>query len=159
MIIPTWQQVLDGRQTELRVVVKPGEVELVKPLANDRVFFKHNQMFIAHPANETREITAVEMNGRRKWTVGATYTVQPGRGKRAVGRIRILEIRQERLQAISEDSVVAEGCALQQWAADIYRQYPRSAGYAQLWDSLHPRKNEQWTANPLVWCLRFELVK
>jgi hypothetical protein len=45
-----------------------------------------------------------------RWVIGKTYAVQPGRGKKQIVRIRILNIRQEHLQDITEADAIAEGC-------------------------------------------------
>jgi len=56
-------------------------------------------------------IFSVERNGRLLYDVGRTYAVQPGRGKHALGRIRLRAIRREPAQDISEDDARAEGFA------------------------------------------------
>jgi uncharacterized protein YhfF len=135
MIFRQWQQVLDGTKTQTRRQVKPGEEYNYRPL-----FSRHG-----------------------KWIVGRTYAVQPGSGRPAVGRIRITNIRQERLQDISEDDVLAEGVGLQAWARAFswprIDHWPRTAGYAQLWNSIYTKPGTRWQDNPLVWVLEFELVE
>jgi len=85
-------------------------------------------------------------NGRIRWQVGKTYALQPGRGKSAVGRIRITAIRTEFLQDIGEQDAIAEGMA--GWA-----------DYALVWDSINTRKGTRWADNPAVWVLTFEVVE
>lgn len=46
-----------------------------------------------------------------RYRVGKTYAIQPGRGKLAVGRIRILSARLHVLEDISDADVRAEGFA------------------------------------------------
>lgn len=46
---------------------------------------------------------------RSVYKVGQTYAVQPGRGKKAVARIRITDIWEEDVRRISEKDVLAEG--------------------------------------------------
>jgi len=46
---------------------------------------------------------------RGPYKVGGVYAVQPGRGKKAVGHIRIKRIWQEKLLYMTEDDVRAEG--------------------------------------------------
>jgi hypothetical protein len=160
--------ILDGRKTMTRRLVKTGDVELVRPeLPGDRVFFHSNTMYVKYPATETREITAVETNGRLKWRVGQTYAVQPGRTKSGVGRIRITDIRQERLQEISEEDAIAEGCKatyfsvsgnITPWNQPDKPILARDR-YARLWDSINTRKGIRWEDNQNVWVLTFELVK
>lgn len=85
----TFQAVLDGRKTQTRRIVKPTDI------------------YVKHVV--TGEIVAVLRNGRQTYTVGKTYSVQPGRGKKSIGRIRITGIRQEDVREISDADVVAEG--------------------------------------------------
>jgi len=80
----TWDWVLDGTKTQTRRLVKPGDVELVKPLPTDEVSFRGDKMYLYHRADETREITTIERNGRPLWRVGCDYAVQPGRGRHAL---------------------------------------------------------------------------
>ena len=56
-------------------------------------------------------IVSVERNRRLLYEVGRTYAVQPGRGKHALGRIRLRAIRREPAQDISEGDARAEGVA------------------------------------------------
>lgn len=70
-------------------------------------------------------------------------------------RIRILKIRQERLQCISHEDAVAEGMPTRD--ADGGLLSPRK-GFSQLWDSIHTKSGTTWASNPLVWVLDFELV-
>ena len=129
----TYQQVLDGTKTQTRRVVNPG----------DRGLY----LTVYRPD----EITHV-INSKRKtrWAVLADYAVQPGQGKKAVGRIRITKIRRERLQEISKEDLRAElGCD-GVLAAQIFF-------FNELWNSLY-HKPCRWEQNPEVWALEFELV-
>ena len=64
----------------------------------------------ASPHDNT--IVAVERNGRLLYEVGRTYAVQPGRGKRSLGRIRLRGIRrEERAGNIAQGDARAEGFA------------------------------------------------
>ena len=57
----------------------------------------------------TDDITCVARNGRFHWQVGNTYAVQPGRGKAAVGRIKIAEILERRPCDIRPGGLRLEG--------------------------------------------------
>jgi len=91
-----------------------------------------------------------------KYRVGHTYANQPGRGKKANGRIRMLGIRRERLWAISSDDITREGLPL----ADFLKQTPspflarvyQQEAFERLWDQIHPRKDR-------VWVLIYEFVE
>ncbi|MFA4974630.1 MAG: ASCH domain-containing protein [bacterium] len=106
--------------------------------------------------------------------VGRTYAVQPGRGKPAVGRIRITAIRQQRVQDITAEDALAEGLVCPDcnngWitvysATDMFGCSEVECGhaglideYAQLWDTIHTKPGTRWADNPLVWVLEFERV-
>jgi hypothetical protein len=105
-----------------------------------------------------------------RWKEGRTYAVQAGRGKRglSLGRIRILSIRQERLQDISVVDCYAEGVVeaveFPCDGVDGVDGYEGSGNinireyFGKMWDSIHP-KGKRWSDNPEVWVLEFELVE
>jgi hypothetical protein len=95
-------------------------------------------------------IIAVYQNHRLRWRVRKTYAIQPGRGKKAIGRFRLLSIRHERLQDITEDDTAAEGISR--------RPGPYIFDFARLWDSINTKPSTQWEDNPQVFVLTFELV-
>lgn len=81
------QKILTGEKTQTRRIVKPGE-RFVDYLPGGKVVFTEK---------------------RTKWAVGQTYAIQPGRGKAAIGRFKLLDIRRERVQDITEQDAIAEG--------------------------------------------------
>ena len=105
-----------------------------------------------------------EWTHRALYIIGKTYAVQPGRGKPAAARIRITDIRQERLQDISEDDAQAEGVYFVPRMAgythrDIFGYYlDAKSVYSELWDRINKRKGTRWQDNPLVWVISFEAV-
>lgn len=128
------QKVLDGEKTQTRRLVKEGDFSVEWPMVcvfgggkGNRLRFRENQ----------------------------TYAVQPGRGKKAVGRIGIIKIRKEKLQKISPADIIAESISttLRGYAAEthLYSQF------RELWDSIHP-KGKRWEDNPECWVLEFELI-
>lgn len=138
----TWQKVLDGTKTQTRRYLKPYTHYLLYTLEDDVT------------------ITAVLQNNREQWRVGNTYAVQPGRGQKAVGRIRITGIRQERLQAITDSDAVAEGVS-ERWATYTHSAYGSLpvAEYRDLWNAIHTKPGERWEDDPPVFVIEFELVK
>ena len=90
-------------------------------------------------------------------------------------RIRITEIRREKLMNISEDDasdegVICPGCGGTGWmlgpASNPWSgpsEHPCDCNlvkeYAKVWDRINKRKGTRWQDNPLVWALTFELVK
>ena len=63
--------------------------------------------------------------------------------------LEITGVRVERVQDITHDDAVAEGC---------YEVEGRSwgrLGFSQLWDSINAKRGYSWEANPWVWCVGF----
>ena len=106
-----------------------------------------------------------------------TLPVQPGRGKKSVGRIRITKIRRERLGDISEEDAIAEGIAHKQYIQNpyckwsgyyvpddhppglepqIYGHTYASVCYAVLWDTVYGRGAWERMMDDDVWVLEFE---
>lgn len=73
--VPSWKFILSGDKTRTWRPEKPGDV--------------------TEPDDGWGFLRAVRRNGRLLWAVGRTYAVQPGRGKKAVARIKITSIHEE----------------------------------------------------------------
>lgn len=143
-------QVLDGRKRQTRRPVKPG----------DEARYDHKGNIIAvyrrRPKKRGDEAW-YNHKGRLLWQVGKDYAVQPGRGKRSIGRTPpVEEIRRERLGQITRTDISAEGVRDQPKSA--YSLYDARSVFARLWDSLY-RKPYRWVDDPEVWALEFERVK
>jgi hypothetical protein len=80
----SYQLILEDKKTETRRLIGPDEKLLDNP-------------------------KRIEANGRTKWQVGHSYAVQPARGKRAVGRIRMIAISIQALGHINAEEALAEG--------------------------------------------------
>jgi hypothetical protein len=138
MIFKQWKDVLAGRKTQTRRVVKPGEV-----LRGDAVY---------------------GATGRLKWEVGREYAVQPKRGEAAVGRMRLTAIRREPVQAMTLEDALAEGIFESwpggpSWYDGADRAYRGAINaYRALWDAINDRPGLRWEDNPQVWVLTFERV-
>ena len=152
------QLILTGLKTQTRRLVQPSD----------------------HPFRdaESGAILWITRLTKRGWQMcygradsrGIDYAVCPGRGKRQVGRIRIIQIRLERLQDISEEDALAEGLRTVSTAdgtTTMYYLLNRTAALsicpfealAIAWDSLNRKRGERWEDNPLVWALTFEVAK
>jgi hypothetical protein len=139
MIFKQHELVLDGTKTQTRRVVKDSEFEQ----------YFHSGMFGVPKYNDDWIVRV--KNPRLKWEVGKYYAVVPKRGKPGIGRIRLTEIRRERLQDITEEDAKAEGC---EWDYFTARE-----DYRLLWESINKRKGTRWEDNPEVWVLTFEVVE
>ena len=75
--------------------------------------------------------------------------------------LEITGVRVERVQEISEKDVLAEGCGLRPWYlnASGYPEGPRTAGFAELWDSINAKRGYPWEDNPWVWVVEFEVLE
>jgi hypothetical protein len=75
--------------------------------------------------------------------------------------LEIEHVRVQRLQDISEDDAVAEGCSGYMRGLDgLWQgrcQTPREA-FAALWDGINGKPGRRWQDNPLVWAISFRVV-
>jgi hypothetical protein len=69
--------------------------------------------------------------------------------------VEIVQTRLERLRAISDDDLEAEGGLWREHAAS--NPEPRAA-FGRWWDSLHARAGTRWDDDPLVWVVTFRTV-
>lgn len=125
----TWQRVLDGTKTQTRRPCKPGEFYEPADAANG-----YPEGVFRWKRNDTDEWLERSVP---KYIVGKDYAVQPGRGQKAVGRIRITGIRRENVRKISDDDARAEGFA------------SRNA-FLYLWQLMHDEDD--------AWVIEFERV-
>ena len=121
------EAILQGKKTQTRRL----------PTTNGAVLYDNDNTIIA-----------VYQNGRLRWKVGRTYAIQPGRGKKAIGRLHLLGIRQEPLQAINWRDARNEGLA---------DANPTKA-FVSLWNDINPTPGTCWQDNPEVFVLTFELI-
>lgn len=110
----TWEQVLSGTQTAISLPVKPDDVMLQDP-------------------------KRVKRGPRTIWKVGNTYTVQPGKGKKVVGRILLQEIDEGVLGQLGIEDFLAEG-------------FTSRGKFVDAWKKLHGH----YDPNQPIWILRFE---
>lgn len=144
MIFKQVQQVLDGTKTQTRRPVKEGQEANRWDIETDVI----NE--VIRPSVRSFD------TWRSVWVVGHTYAVQPGRGKKAVGRIRITKIRRERLQDIKANikDTRAEMGYLVPTRAFIWGR--RTWFHLRdLWNGIY-KKPYRWEDNPEVWALDFE---
>lgn len=94
----TWEKVLSGEKTQTRRLVRPGQ-------RLQEVFYDWQQMYVY--ADETNKRCVY--GTYHDVLYPKTYAVQPGRGQKAVARIRILSIKREDVRVISDEDVEAEG--------------------------------------------------
>ena len=152
------EMILAGRKVQTRRLVKPGDQLLTRENGEVGV--------LATPCYQVGdEVRYCQLRAYWRWLTQHIYPVQPGRGKKAVGHTRLLTIRRELLQDISDEDLWAEGYSIS--VAHFEDEFGRHCDHISTactpfrlaWDSIHKRKGDQWTANPAVWVHTFELVK
>lgn len=171
----TWQLVMDGKKTQTRRLVRPLEFCSGNLGARKEVhaIWIQAKSPIHRPGVFVRApLVILERMNRLKWAVARgyfadkTYAIQPGRGKSSIGRIKLMAIRQERLQDISAYDAEREGIEVSHYYCDegtaldptpIHRCDPVGK-FIELWNSIHTRQGEHWRDNPEVWVLEFERV-
>lgn len=165
----TWEKVLSGEKTQTRRIVKECQYlytgarngsGLVLP---PRVSWEREEAVNGRSPYYDGEVRDFE--GLAIYQVGKTYAVQPGRGKAAVARIRITDIRREDVRNISLTDVIAEG-------------FPSHEAFWLTWCGMHDPEivrasthtlhQSQHFSGPLfartaarydAWVLSFELAK
>ena len=176
MIFNQWAQVLDGTKTQTRRPVKEGELSWEAPRSAIRGVGTPKMALSSYLLDRGYIYTSVLLANqllRWKWRVGRTYAVQPGRGKKAVGRTPpIKAIRGERLGAISAEDCRAEGIAERHFDitqsngvvfwVDRYvcpictrqHEWERDA-YACLWNDIYGKGAWERMKDDDVWVLDF----
>lgn len=157
------KKILAGQKTQTRRLVKKGDgwVFDAAPLGPYEADIDPHQIGMGHPVDAVFS----EYRAREKWRVGRDYAIQPGRGKKSVGRFRITGIRRERLQDISSQDAIAEGATLIFAGLDAENRIlldgplsPTVEEYRGVWNTINKCPGTRWEDNPEVWVLEFELV-
>jgi len=147
----TWQKVLNGSKTQTRRIIKPDQC-----LSSSSLYEPYSAVVQRLQGYNWKDV----------YRVGVDYAVQPGRGKPAVARIRITDIRREDVRDISFEDAKAEGFAsathfLLVWTqmhdSKIYNRYPTTGQISLALEQcvIQERPVERYTA----WALTFELVQ
>jgi hypothetical protein len=136
--------IMQGDKTQTRRVVRPHE-------------------YLVAWGPGPKHAPCVIHQNRLKWQVGRTYAVQTGRGKPAVCRIRLLNLRHEPLHVISLDDLRREGVRCDTLPAEppdglIDLTACREA-YRLTWERINRRAGWRWHDNPQVWVVTFELAQ
>jgi hypothetical protein len=168
--------ILDGRKTQTRRVVKhkPDDdcpyhengvaVRCPYGKVGDRLWVRETW----RTTKEANNKTPTELNpGHRIW-YDADKSLQPGFGKRRpsifmlrwASRIdlEIVGVRVERLQEITHEDAIAEGCPgwLRSIAGYAYSATPIEH-FRAVWETINGAGS--WAANPWVWVVEFKRIK
>lgn len=148
----TLDKVLSGEKSQTRRIRKPGDEFFPEDLG-DAAAVMHKG-FSAY---------------RLMWEVGKTYAVQPGRGKPAVARIQIVNIRREDVREISDADVKAEGF---ETASDFFMTWCKMHDKGQtlpiipdyytgaiVWQGVRSELQQRPAERYQAWVLIFRLVE
>ena len=140
-------KVLNGEKTQTRRIKKKNE----RLIPGDWYFPDAVMRYSEHPSDPRYEVV--------KWQVGQTYAVQPGRGKKAVGRIKLLAIREEALRDTTPNDARAEGVPSPESETALANPNRYALfRFAHLWDSINKKSDTRWEDNPAVWVLTFQCM-
>jgi hypothetical protein len=132
--IYTWEAVLAGTKTQTQRLTKLDDVGIQA---------------------EDGRYTAVRRSGRTHYTIGKEYAIQPGRRAKQIGRIHLLQIERQPVQAITREQAIAEGVM----PADSPPDADHRSIFAAQWNEIHTQPATRWDDNPDVWVLTFELAQ
>lgn len=103
--------VLSGKKTQTRRRVDDADTGV--DVWDDRVVYRYDRTPVQYTTvyqKKQRDLGwCVQDYLRQKWRVGNAYAIQPGRGKKGIGHIRLCMIRLERFCDISQADAEAEG--------------------------------------------------
>lgn len=158
-----------------------------KAKTETRRLVKENQKIEYFPDGRIKKVLEKDKKGkwRTKWKVGQDYAVQAGRGKKGLSyclkcrtphnhtrvyckdclafsiplRIKILEIRKEKLLDISQEDAIAEGFEdKDEFLAYFYEINKNNSNAKKSLKKWFDSKIENATGwNPLVWVLKFKV--
>lgn len=179
------RSILGGTKTETRRLVHPGDEawDLFHHIAsvkrNGKYMWKVNDGSIDWIGHNTYGSNAATHSATYRQP---TYSIQTGRGKPAIGKVRIISIRREHLADITDEGVRREGVvhsvadpdapfmpfdmpyspSMRAFVdrlevPDAIPAGPRAA-FASLWDSIYG-SGSGWIENPEVWVLGLALVE
>lgn len=69
--------------------------------------------------------------------------------------LKVTDVRVQRVQDISEEDAIAEGCQ----CAGVPASLTNRGAFAKLWDSINAKDGNGWAANPWVWAVTFKRAK
>ncbi len=136
------KKVMAGKKTQTRRLIKAGDKLILRGI-NSRFYgdkLLPAVVNFAKRGNKSKETPFL------RWQTERDYAVQAGRGKKAIGRIRILKIEQKLLCQIPIRDVWAEG-------------FEALQDFIDGWSSIYSEREHQWLACPPVWKLEFEVMK
>ena len=181
--------ILEGRKTQTRRVIKPQPIVAFWQGSAPQFQFTGFKLYSpGYDRNTLRQFCPYGQVGDRLWVREAYWEDQSGGvwGYRADGidwppsncggkshpsihmprwasriTLEITGVRVERVQDISEEDAVAEGCDyLAKVGLGYMHAYPIVLrNFHFLWDSINAKRGYGWDVNPWDWALTFKVVK
>lgn len=174
---PMVRAILAGRKTQTRRVMSPQPVQadnlfhwhktawdiggaLVSDSApvdfcpygqpGDRLWVRETWCLTAAPCTLYR---ADDKRDQQYWSLlkWKPSIFMPRRASRLT--LEIVAVRVERLQDITEDDAVAEGC--QPWMKNGQMVDTAASDFVHLWSDINEKRGYSWESNPWVWVIEF----
>lgn len=166
--------ILDGRKTQTRRIVKdkagaftgdetPGWWNMIKcphGAPGDRLWVKETVRWTGGPRAEYVADGAPCVIDTWPWKLNPLPSMYMPRGASRL-TLEVTAVRCERLQDITEDDIVAEGCTVDVVAKMTgipWSSLPTlHVAWREAWDSING-KRAPWSNNPWVWAISFRRV-
>lgn len=134
---------------------EPGDRLWVRESFNHFFAGEHHSscLFLASAGRPELRQGISELYAKRTWPGWKSPIHMPRWASRIT--LEITDVRVERLNDISEEAAIAEGC----FDEKEHDGSLPSQIYMQLWDSLNEARGYGWDTNPWVWVIEFRRVK
>jgi len=137
-----------GRKTQLRVVAAEDASQCPLGSPGDLLWVQEPWAPASDGAAAIYQAdSSAKTEAKVGWEPARTLSREHARVWLVIRRVRL-----ERLQAISEDDIAAEGGM---WREAAPEGEDERSGFARWWTSVHARPGTAWADNPLVWVVAF----
>lgn len=172
--------ILDGRRTQMRLVVKPQQTEIIAHREGGWAGYEHLEspwLGIRCPHGHLGDLLWV----RETWVSSTTIPVSTSNRRTTIAHykadglkvplwrspmhmprwasritLRITAVRVERVQEISEHDAMAEGVDGPGGFIGSKKVFYPRIEFISVWDSLNAKRGYSWESNPWVWVICFE---
>jgi hypothetical protein len=142
-----------GKRTVMHVLDAKGRCPYGVP--GDRLWVRETVNVLAGvEAVYAADNAKVRGEGVMSWRDGTVPSIHMPRWASRL-TLTITDVRVERLQDISEEDALAEGCSGMGGTNYDECESP-SEEFRHLWDSINAKRGHAWATNPWVWAITFE---